>query len=211
MSEYYGLLRPEIIERIPLECRSVLDIGCGTGALGKFLKEKGIARVCGVESVEEVALEAKNWMDEVIVGDVERVDLPFDPGSFDCIICADVLEHLVDPWATVGRLKNFLRPGGAIVASIPNVAFHRVVRNLLKGHWQYAEAGVLDRTHLRFFTLEGIYELFAMNALKITELKRKVDSGLNMKILNFVCGNLLKENLVIQYIVVAKNSGSPGF
>jgi hypothetical protein len=119
-------------------------------------------------------------------------------------VCADVLEHLVDPWETVGKLKKLLKPGGTIVASIPNVGFHRIVRGLIKGRWHYADAGVLDRTHLRFFTWQGIQELFVMNGMTIEKIFRKIDSGANMKILNFLFFNKLKESLVIQYVVRAK-------
>ncbi len=209
MDDYYGLLRQEIVDMIPAGCHDVLDVGCGKGTLGNYLKREGVARVCGIEVVEAAALEARAVLDEVVVADLERVELPFAPESFDCIICADVLEHLVDPWKAIGRLKGFMKPEGTIVASIPNVGFHRIVRDLLKGHWRYADAGVLDRTHLRFFTLEGIDELFGMNGLVIEELCRKTDCGANMKLLNLLCGNRFKEALVIQYVIRARHRQLP--
>jgi 2-polyprenyl-3-methyl-5-hydroxy-6-metoxy-1,4-benzoquinol methylase len=155
MKEYYSLLRPEIIAMIPQKCSSVLDIGCGTGALGKHLKEKWVAEVCGIELSHTAALEAMRVLDRVIEGDVERIKFPFPPEYFDCIICADVLEHLIDPWAVTLKLYTLLKPGGCIVASIPNVGFHRVVRSLIGGSWRYTDSGVLDKTHLRFFTWQS--------------------------------------------------------
>ena len=204
MNEYYGSLRPEIVAMIPDGCNTILDIGCGTGALGKYLKDKGIKEVWGVEMSSYGASEARKVLDYIVEGNVEEINLPFEIEYFDCIVCADILEHLIDPWSMVGKLKKFLKPKGAIVASIPNVAFHRIIRGLLKGKWQYADAGILDRTHLRFFTLQGIKELFLMNGMAIERIYRKRDAGANMKILNLFCFNKFMESLVIQYIIRAK-------
>lgn len=206
MNAYYSLVRPEIIAMIPQECFSVLDIGCGTGALGRHLKGKGVAEVCGIELSHTATLEAMQVLDRVIEGDVERIELPFMPEHFDCIICADVLEHLIDPWAVMQKLYALLKPGGFIVASIPNVGFHRVVRCLIRGNWHYTDSGVLDKTHLRFFTWQGIKALFQDSGFVIEKVHRKVDSGLNMKLLNFVLCNKIKEALVIQYIIRARKS-----
>lgn len=186
---------------IPAGCRTILDVGCGNGVLGEYLKSIGVERVCGIELFENAANNAMLILDEVCQGDVESMKLPFDGGSFDCIVCADVLEHLVNPWQTVSKLKALLAPGGCMIASFPNVGFHKVIRGLLKGRWRYTDAGVLDRTHLRFFTLEGIKELFASNSMNIDEVYRKVDCGANMKILNLLLANSLSESLVIQYVV----------
>lgn len=205
MNDYYSRgLRPEIVEMIPPDCKTLLDVGCGNGVLGEYLKKNGVEKICGIEIVEKAARNAISVLDEVLIGNIETMDLPFEHGSFDCIVCADVLEHLIDPWGALKKLKNLLKPGGCLVASVPNVGFHRVVRNLLKGRWRYENAGVLDRTHLRFFTLEGIEELFKVNSMKIEKISRKVDSGMNMKILNFLFGNRLKESLIIQYVVRAR-------
>jgi 2-polyprenyl-3-methyl-5-hydroxy-6-metoxy-1,4-benzoquinol methylase len=207
MKEYYSRLRPEIVAMVPRECVSILDIGCGTGALGKHLKEKGAGEVCGIELSHVAALEAMRVLDRVIEGNVELLDLPFEEGHFDCIVCADVLEHLLDPWSMVGKLRKFLKPDGVIVASIPNVGFHRVVRGLIRGKWSYADAGVLDRSHLRFFTWQSISALFQDSGFTIEKVYRKVDSGLNMKLLNFLLFNRIKESLIIQYIVRARKGG----
>lgn len=204
MNEYFGLLRQEVIDMIPVDCRSVLDVGCGNGALGAYLKKNRVTEVCGIELDAAAANEASRVLDQVVQGNVETVELPFEVGQFDCVVCADVLEHLVDPWTVVGRLKALLKPGGVIIASIPNVGFHRIIRNLIKGRWQYADAGILDKTHLRFFTLAGIYDLFGQNGMPVEEVGRKIDGGLNVKLLNLLFCNALKESLVIQYMVRAR-------
>jgi 2-polyprenyl-3-methyl-5-hydroxy-6-metoxy-1,4-benzoquinol methylase len=200
---YFGGLRTEIVEMVPLNCHSILDVGCGYGVLGRYLKENGANEVYGIELSANAAAEAGKVLDKVVVGNVESVQLPFVAGYFDCIICADVLEHLIDPWNVLNKLKQYLKPGGCIIASIPNIGFHRVVRKLMKGRWEYSESGVLDRTHLRFFTLDGILSLFIDNGMKIQQINRKIDSGLNMKLLNIILLNSIKESLVIQYIIKA--------
>ncbi len=207
MTGYYDQLRPEIIELIPEKCSSVLDIGCGTGALGKYFKEKGVAEFCGVELSHTAASEASCVLDRVIEGDIERIELPFEPEHFDCIVCADVLEHLIDPWAVMTKLRTLLKPSGCIVASIPNVGFHRIVRGLIRGNWIYTDSGVLDRSHLRFFTWEGMKDLFENSGFTIEKVHRKIDSGLNMRLLNLVLFNRIKESLVIQYIIRARRDG----
>lgn len=208
MKGYYSLLRPEIIAMIPQECDSVLDVGCGTGVLGALLKEKGVSEVCGIELSHTAASEAMRVLDRVIEGDVERIGFPFSPEHFDCIICADVLEHLVDPWTIMQKLFTLLKPGGCIVASIPNAGFHRVVRGLIRGNWHYTDSGVLDKSHLRFFTWQSMKALFQNSGFTIEKVHRKVDSGLNMKLLNFVLFNRIKEALVIQYIIRARKANN---
>lgn len=207
---YYGDLRPEIIAMIPGGCASILDVGCGFGTLGKYLKSQGVAHVCGIEVVAAAAAEAKKVLDTVVSGNVENMDFPFAPSHFDCIVCADVLEHLADPWTALGRLKLLLKPRGCFVASIPNIGHHRVIRGLLKGQWRYTQSGILDRTHLRFFTLEGIQSLFEDNSLRIEAVDRKISAGLNVKLLNLLLLGAIKESLVFQYIIKASHAPSAG-
>lgn len=200
---YYNQLRPEILKHIPDNISSVLDVGCGYGTLGKYLKERGVSNVCGIELDTEASKEAEKVLDCVVSGNIEGVELPFSDSQFDCIVCADVLEHLIDPWSTLKKLKKLLKDDGCIIASIPNVGFHRVVRGLIKGEWKYSKSGVLDITHLRFFTLSSIQELFNKSKLQIRAVDRKIYSGWNMKILNMFLMDYIKESLVIQYIIVA--------
>ena len=207
--DYYGHLRAEVIEAIPPGCDTVADIGCGRGTLGRWLKENGVRRVYGVELSVPVAEEAKGWLDNVIVGNIEEVELPWPEASVNCIVCADVLEHTTDPWKVVAKLKRLLTPDGCIVASIPNVAFHRNVRRMLRGQWVYADEGLLDRTHLRFFTFQTIQELFESNRMKIEVVFKKVDAGWNVRVLNALLFGYLKHTLYMHYIVRARADSSP--
>jgi len=150
---YHEHARPELVRLIPPDARTVLDVGCGEGQLGAALKQRGPVRVVGVEIDAAAGERARAVLDEVHRGDVESLDLPYSPGAFDCIVLADILEHLRDPWGLLRRLVPLLAPsGGRLIASLPNVRHWSVVRGLLEGEWTYLPAGLLDRAHLRFFT-----------------------------------------------------------
>jgi GT2 family glycosyltransferase/tetratricopeptide (TPR) repeat protein/2-polyprenyl-3-methyl-5-hydroxy-6-metoxy-1,4-benzoquinol methylase len=156
---YFEFDRPELLERVPRSARSVLEVGCGAGRLGATLKARQGCRITGLEFDAAAAAAARARLDEVHEGDCETMALPFGEGTFDAAICGDVLEHLRDPLALLRKLRGWLRPDGRVVASIPNVRHHTVVSALLAGHWTYEPAGLLDRTHLRFFTRREIEKL----------------------------------------------------
>jgi 2-polyprenyl-3-methyl-5-hydroxy-6-metoxy-1,4-benzoquinol methylase len=165
----FASARTETFYLLPPRMDKVLEIGCGTGATLSALRKAGRCRwTMGVEVVESMAREAERCVDEVRIGDVEAHSLVFAPETFDAILCLDVLEHLVDPWTVVRRLVEGLRPGGVLVASVPNVRNIRVVAPLvLFGKWRYTEQGLLDRTHLRFFTRSSAIQLVASAPLDV--------------------------------------------
>ncbi len=157
---YYANARDNLARLVPPRSKRVLDVGCGQGLTGALLRSSLGAEVVGIEIHEEIAREASKHLDRVLTGDIEEMDLPFETGYFDCIILADVLEHLIDPWATLRKLVRYLNPEGAVIASIPNIRNLAVVKTLLDGSWRYEEQGILDRTHLRFFALSDMVALF---------------------------------------------------
>jgi 2-polyprenyl-3-methyl-5-hydroxy-6-metoxy-1,4-benzoquinol methylase len=169
---YYSKLRSEIIPMLPAKIGRLIDVGCGDGETSAYLKEKKIADwVCGIESSSAVAAIARARLDEVLETDIEKVDLPYDAESIDLILVLDVLEHLVQPWDVVKKLQKYVKPGGFIVASIPNVRNYSVtIPLLLKGDWQYRESDILDATHLRFFTKKTAIELMTMSGLQLIEI-----------------------------------------
>ncbi|HHY35332.1 MAG TPA: glycosyltransferase [Firmicutes bacterium] len=172
LTSYYGLVREEILERIPYWITSMLDIGCGTGALGAALKKRNPAcYVAGVDIFPPAVSEAKRVLDRVWLGDVEdllrRGQIESPDGGFDVIVCADVLEHLVNPWETLKQLTRLLNSRGQIVISLPNFRNIVEISSLLSGSWSYAEAGIFDRTHLRFFTLDSAREMIENAGLEI--------------------------------------------
>jgi 2-polyprenyl-3-methyl-5-hydroxy-6-metoxy-1,4-benzoquinol methylase len=167
---YFGHARPEVLALIPPTARRVLDIGCGAGRLGEALKARQQAEVVGMEMDAEAGRAAAQRLDRVVVGDVEDLHPGFGPGSFDAVVCADVLEHLRRPARLLRRARRWLHPEGCVVASIPNVRHHSVVRSLLEGNWTYEAAGLLDRDHVRFFTRRSLEDLFRRSGYRIARL-----------------------------------------
>jgi 2-polyprenyl-3-methyl-5-hydroxy-6-metoxy-1,4-benzoquinol methylase len=147
----------------------VLDVGCSIGTVGKMIMDKNGAVVYGIERSPEMAEKARFVLDKVFVGDVEDFVFDiFENQPFDTIILADVLEHLIDPWNVLKKLTRCVKPGGKIIASIPNIRHISTVYQLLvKGYWPYRDRGIHDRTHLRFFTKRNVIELFDYAGLSI--------------------------------------------
>lgn len=166
---YFEFSRPDVLERIPSSARRVLDIGCGAGRLGAALKQRQDVEVVGVELDETAAQAAIDRLDLVVLGNVEADEMGFSSGEFDCVICADVLEHLRCPETVLERIRGWLKPEGVLVASLPNVRHHRVVRSLLAGNWTYETAGLLDSDHVRFFTRREMEKLFYRTGFSIVD------------------------------------------
>lgn len=135
----------------------VLDVGCSSGYLAAPLAARGNV-VVGLELDPAAAHEAETFCERVLVGDVETMGLPLEPSSFDVVLCGDVVEHLRDPVATLARLRPFLRPGGRLVLSTPNVANWAMRLSLLGGRWRYTDRGILDRSHTHLFTRRTLVE-----------------------------------------------------
>jgi len=159
--EYFAQPRRDVASLIPHGAHKVLDVGCGYGALGRLLVSERICAVHGVERNPNAAAHLQGTYERFVLGDVEASVDALREERYDCIVFADILEHLADPWTTLARYGALLAPEGSIVASIPNVRNFVVLFNLVaRGRWTYADAGLLDRTHLRFFTRAEIIRLF---------------------------------------------------
>ncbi|MEA3076285.1 MAG: hypothetical protein QOF60_1193 [Actinomycetota bacterium] len=152
--------------------KRVLDVGCWTGDMAVYLAAQN-TEVVGIERDEQAANGAAERIAQGVVGDVEQVDLldALGPKPFDVVVFGDVLEHLVDPAATLRRMRPVLAPGGYVVASVPNVAHGSVRLRLLEGNFRYTDVGLLDRTHLRFFTRETLHELFEEAGFAVVETR----------------------------------------
>lgn len=155
-SSHYWILRAVAANARPLR---ILDVGTADGYLGAILKSAGHA-VLGVEKDEALAAQARPHYERLDVCDVEEFDFPY-PREFDVVLFADVLEHLRDPGAVLKRSLSVLKPTGEVLISLPNVANFTVRLSLLLGRFDYANRGILDRTHLRFFTLRTAKQLLA--------------------------------------------------
>lgn len=155
------------------EDKKVLDIGCATGYLAALLRERG-CQVDGVEYDPVMAEQAAPHVDRLEVGDVQAMDLPalFGGHSYDAVVLGDVLEHLTDPLRVLRSALGLLKPGGFFAISLPNVAHGSVRLGLLKGRFRYTPTGLLDDTHLRFFTLESVLDLMTAAGLAVVELRR---------------------------------------
>lgn len=210
-ADYYTAVRDDIIDVIPDGVQRILEVGCGAGATGRAIKErrKGRIEVTGIEIEAEVAEKAKANIDRVIVGNVETTALPFEKGYFDCIIYGDVLEHLVDPWKLLAGHCEFLRKDGYVVISIPNIAHYRTIKMLCRKEWNYADRGILDKNHLRFFALNNVKDMLKNANLGIVRIKQKLSGSRSKKILNKVLCGALSDYLTEQYIILAKKEGRP--
>lgn len=162
---------------VPREASRILDIGCGEGALGRALIERGASEVVGIEADPATAEAARKSLSRVFRGDVETLELPFTDGYFDCIVLADVLEHLRDPLALLKKAKRHLADSGTVVASIPNVRFLGVLDGLAEGRWEYRDFGILDRTHLRFFTRKEMEILFRDAGFELEGISENLSPG----------------------------------
>lgn len=153
----------------------VLEVGCATGYFSKVLVERG-CDVVGIELNPEAAEVARKWIDRVVVGDLDAGELwnELPDAAFDVVTFGDVLEHLRDPLGALRAAVGKLKPSGFVVASVPNIAHGDVRLSLLQGTFRYRELGLLDQTHIRFFTLESLRELFHEAGLTVVELKRVV-------------------------------------
>ena len=181
MVNYYGGINLDLLARLPLAANSVLEIGCGEGNLGRAFKARNPAAFyMGVELFEGAANQARNHLDRVIVGDIEQdqvvaaLDATLEGRRFDLLVFGNVLEHLRDPWAVLALLRERMAPGGVCVACIPNVAHWSLLVGQLKGQWDYADYGLLDRTHLRFFTAESAQAMFRQAGWSVADTAPRV-------------------------------------
>jgi 2-polyprenyl-3-methyl-5-hydroxy-6-metoxy-1,4-benzoquinol methylase len=167
----YETARPEVVALVPPGARRILDLGCASGALGAALKARQGCEVVGVEADPAFARDAERVLDRVVCADLNSYEE--DLGRFDCLVAADVLEHLVDPWAVLARWSAALEPGGRAVISLPNARHWEVFRELaLRGTFPRRAAGIFDATHLRWFTLADVYGLCTAAGLTLEQVVR---------------------------------------
>ena len=172
----YETPRREIARHVPAGARRVLDLGCSTGGLARLLKARGEVEVVGVEIDAGYAAAAAEICDRVVHADAEalaRDDVVAELGRFDCLVAADVLEHLVDPWTALRAYAGLLQPGGAAVVSLPNVAHWSTYAHLARGSWPRHPEGLHDATHLRWFTLRDARELLEQAGLAVRGVERR--------------------------------------
>jgi len=195
---------------VPTSAKRLLDIGCGAGAFAAGLKENSLKsgeerEFWGVEMCPEAAKLAAEVMDTILTGDFASVLPELPEGQFDCIILNDVLEHMVHPDEILRRIKPLLAPGAVVVASIPNVRyFFNVLDLVVHGRWDYTDEGILDRTHLRFFTASSINRMFQDTGYRVDTLSGINATGsLKFKLMNLLTFGRWSNMKYLQFAVVA--------
>jgi 2-polyprenyl-3-methyl-5-hydroxy-6-metoxy-1,4-benzoquinol methylase len=204
---YFDQGRPEMVKFVPETTRTLLEVGCGKGDFVGLLKTKWPIHATGVEPYAQAAEIARQRFDVILESGIDDAIAQLDGAKFDCIVFNDVLEHLVDPWAVLRAIKPLLSNSGCVVASIPNIRFWPVLNALfLHASWEYAEAGVLDRTHLRFFTRSTIQSLFKSSGLQLHRMEGINEIQLPWKIgvLNRLAGNRFGDTRFPQFACVAR-------
>jgi len=205
---YYQHVRHDLVQKIPIGSNRVLDVGCAEGATGFLLKQSGRAsEVVGIELISEAARNAESRLDHVIFGDLEQLPLdePFiSKASFDYILCGDVLEHLKDPWLQLKRLSTLLKPNAYIIISLPNVRHYSVVFPLLfRGDWKYLDSGILDATHLRFFTKKTALLLVEGAGLQPDSISPVINRRRD-RYLNVIAGGIFEGFFASQWVIAVK-------
>jgi SAM-dependent methyltransferase len=203
---YFDGSRPEVANLVPESCRSILDVGCGFGGLGRRLRSRGFNELYGIEINPDATSKLEGLYAQHWIGDVEKLALPLPDESLDCIIFADVLEHLVDPWGALRRYLRLLRSGGTAIVSVPNVRnISLLYRLFVKGRWDYEDSGLLDRTHLRFFTRYSAGVLIDGAGLQIDSWHANRDQYTGgRKLLSRALKIFVDDIDICQYIVVAR-------
>jgi 2-polyprenyl-3-methyl-5-hydroxy-6-metoxy-1,4-benzoquinol methylase len=168
----YTKCRMEIAPLLPSHIDTVLEIGCGAGETMGWLRSlRPVRYAAAVELSTEAGTVARSVFDDVEINDIALAKMTFDTDRFDLILALDVLEHLTDPDQTLRALRDRLKPTGVIILSLPNVAHYDVAIPLLfRGRWDYADEGLLDRTHLRFFTKKTALHMVENSGLVVGQL-----------------------------------------
>ena len=202
-SDYYNMVKVEFLPLIAERPNVILDMGCGAGQFGRRLREVNkVSELVGIELYAPAAKEAETYYDKVYQDNAESLNLPYSE-YFDYVICGDILEHLIDPWDMVSKISKMLKKDGALICSIPNIRYWKIIADLiLNGRWDYTDKGILDSTHLRFFTKSTFYEMLYKANYNIA-WQLMVIHG-KKKAANFLTLGIFSEFLATQIMVLAK-------
>ena len=191
---------------VPRHCKKILEIGCGEGLFGAQLITRQGAEVWGVEPNQEAAKVASSLLFNV-QNSVFDANVQLPEKYFDCIIINDVLEHMIDPWEALEIIKRYLKTKESLVVfSIPNFRFwENIIEIFIKKNFIYKEAGILDKTHFRFFTEKSIIQLFLDSGFEILQLNGINATGSRkFKLLNTLLFNTIRDMQFLQFAVVVK-------
>ena len=207
-ADYFSHARTEIEPLLPEGAVRVLDVGCGKGATVEWLKENGrCSFAAGIEMDAAAARRARRHCDRLAVGDAQEVlDEALAWGPYDVVLCLDVLEHMAEPWEFLGRLASAMAPGAQVIASVPNVRHYKVsLPLLLAGRFEYEAQGVLDRTHLRFFTRRSAQRMFSNGSFELTTLRpSRPPAGSPSWFAHVASLGLLSDLFAVQFLLDAR-------
>lgn len=210
-NQYFANVREDLISVVPNNPKQkILEIGAGTGDTLVVLKKRGLASfAAGVELFPIPDSNQDNSaIDKFIVGNIEQMDLDLEENFFDVIICGDVLEHLLDPWKTVEKLGRYLKTGGIIIVSMPNIRHWSSLKKIfIKGNFEYEPSGIFDKTHYRFFCLKNIKALLTnknLTPIKAVPNFRLIKRVSKTKMLDAVTFGMFSQFLSAQYIVISQ-------
>lgn len=213
---YFNNPREDVLQYLTGSPRKVLDLGCATGGFGAAIKERTGAIVHGIELFADAAEIAGGRLDQVWCGDAVDCLNALPGGQYDLVTANDVLEHLTWPGGALREVHRVLMPGGTLLASFPNFRYWLTFRRVLwDGEFDYEEAGIMDKTHFRFFTRKSIPKFLAANGFKqiaihgIHPTKSRLVSGLNL-----LTKGRFEDCWCLQYVVIAERmpevpSGNP--
>lgn len=207
-AEYYSSSREEMKQFLPSSIRRSIEFGCGFGNFSVFIREKFKSEVWGVDLSPDAVEKAGNFLDKVIESEaISAVDFLPDR-YFDCVVCNDLLEHLTDPDIFIAKLKQKVTPDAVLVASVPNVRHFKTIKNLLlHKDWKYTDKGVLDKTHLRFFTEKSLKRFLQDNNMSI-EFFEGINrwKSFRLEILNILFAGSISDMFFLQFGFRAKFS-----
>lgn len=184
-SEYYDSERSELLELVPLNAINILDIGCGNGKFGRLIKKRQECQVYGIELNKEAAEEALKNIDFIYQGSVNDSLKNLKENFFDCIIMADVLEHLLNPFDLLIELKKYLNESGLFLISIPNFCHYMVFEKIIFNEFKYYKSGILDNTHINFFSKEKLINFLIKQGFFIDSFSSaKSNDQINGEIIN---------------------------
>jgi len=173
---YSASMRADNLHLFDRAYTKIIDIGCSAGNIGAMLKAHQLCQwVTGVEAFEQTAQIVRTHLDGVIVGAVEQALQQIPDQHFDCILCLDTLEYLVDPWNVLDRPSKKLKPQRMLITNIPNIGHLSIlVKFFLLRCWTYTDSGILERTHLRFFTKRSCLQLLDLRQLQLEKIRSLV-------------------------------------
>jgi 2-polyprenyl-3-methyl-5-hydroxy-6-metoxy-1,4-benzoquinol methylase len=208
----YETPRPDVMAHVPPSAKRILEVGCSSGALGEAIKRRQAATILGVEIDPDYGRDARDRLDRVVIAEAESFLAGREPpeAPFDCLVAADVLEHLTDPWTALRNGVRWLSPGASVVISLPNVLHYRGLWRVVRERsWPRDDEGIFDRTHLRWFSLSDALGMLRQAGVEPTVVDpRYFLGGKRLRLTEILARTTLSAYLPQQYVIAGRKLGS---